>query len=90
MFDLDLLTPDYIASVHRRGVTFYTWCVDRPEDAVEVFGRGVDGICSNCPVELWEGLKAICGGAAASSGTCQRDVKMVNLRPCETTYKKEK
>ena len=60
MFDLDLLTPDYIASVHRRGVVFYTWCVDRPEDAVEVFGRGVDGICSNCPVELWEGLKAIC------------------------------
>ena len=59
MFDLDLLTPDYISAVHRRGVTFYTWCVDRPEDAVEVFGRGVDGICSNCPVELWKGLKAI-------------------------------
>ena len=59
MFDLDLLTPDYIAAVHRRGVTFYTWCVDRPEDAIEVFGRGVDGVCSNCPVELWEGLKAI-------------------------------
>ena len=90
MFDLDLLTPDYISAVHGRGVMFYTWCVDRPEDAVEAFGRGVDGICSNCPVELWEGLKAICGGAAARGGTCQRDVKMVNLRPCETTYKKEK
>ena len=90
MFDLDLLTPNYISAVHGRGVTFYTWCVDRPEDAVEVFGRGVDGICSNCPVELWEGLKAICGGAAASGGTCQRDVKMINLRSCENTCKKEK
>ena len=71
MFDLDLLTPDYISAVHRRGITFYTWCVDRPEDAVEVFGRGVDGICSNCPVELWEGLKAIC--AASKAGGVQKN-----------------
>ena len=73
MFDLDLLTPDYIASVHRRGVTFYTWCVDRPEDAVEVFGRGVDGICSNCPVELWEGLKAMCATSKAGAQAMQKN-----------------
>ena len=73
MFDLDLLTPDYIAAVHRRGIVFYTWCVDRPEDAVEVFGRGVDGICSNCPVELWEGLKAMCATSKAGAQAMQKN-----------------
>ena len=60
MFDLDLLPTSYIDAVHARGRTFYTWCVDRPEDALEVFQRGVDGICSNCPLEVWEGLKVLC------------------------------
>ena len=56
MHDMDLLTREYVDAVHKRGRVFFTWCVDDPAEAVEVFRRGVDGICTNCPKELWDGM----------------------------------
>lgn len=59
MHDMDLLTREYVDAVHKRGRTFFTWCVDDPAEAIEVFERGVDGICTNCPKELWDGMERI-------------------------------
>ena len=61
MHDMDLLTTDYVDAVHARGCAFFTWCVDDPAEAIEVFQRGVDGICTNCPKELWDGMARLLG-----------------------------
>lgn len=60
LFDIDIITADYIREVHKRGCTFFTWRVNDPAEAVEVFRRGADGICTDCPNELWEGMARIC------------------------------
>jgi glycerophosphoryl diester phosphodiesterase len=52
----NLVTPERVAELHRRGVTLFSWTVNDPVRAHEMVGWGVDGIISDS-LALLAGLR---------------------------------
>lgn len=44
----EIVTADFIKTVHEAGLEFHVWTVDIFKDMVEAFSRGVDTVTTNC------------------------------------------
>jgi len=46
---LDFVTDEFVADAHRRGMRFFVYTVNHPEDIDRMRRMGVDGIFTNYP-----------------------------------------
>ena len=44
----EIVTSDFIKTVHDAGLEFHVWTVDTLENTVEAFARGADTVTTNC------------------------------------------
>jgi glycerophosphoryl diester phosphodiesterase len=49
---LRVVSPEFVAQVHRRGILVQVWTINRPEDMHRLFEMGVDGVMTDDPALL--------------------------------------
>ena len=52
-----LVDDDIVRAAHARGLQIYTWSVDEPRDIRKVIGAGVDAVCGNFPLRIFEQIR---------------------------------
>ncbi|EEZ77086.1 glycerophosphodiester phosphodiesterase family protein [Actinomyces sp. oral taxon 848 str. F0332] len=52
-----VLTERFVASAHEAGIAVHAWTIDDVDAAARLLGMGVDGIITDVPTAMYEGLR---------------------------------